>query len=327
MRQHIAGLALSLLFPALVPAQSPSATQVVAFDDMGQAGGGIFNPQNLLGAPDGLVCSLGIGGWAILGFDVTITDGPGADLIVAENAFYTGPTGSAFCEVLFVEVSTDGVNFARIPSAYYGPPVSPGPFAAINVGTYGGFGGATPAAINAPDPQDVVRAGGDAFDLADLAAHPLVTAGIVDLHAIHYVKLVDARDGIDADSRGVLVRDTGGGSADPDGVTAIHHTGNLSANGPTVDVVIPANGQFSFTVEDPDGWTDLDLLTLRLSLFGIEVPLINLISALQVTRFDAQGFTFQLAGPLPPWFLLSMAVSVQDIAGHHSGDSRTRPVN
>lgn len=74
---------------------SPFATRVVSFDTRGNAGGGVFQSSNLLGAPRGgglaqgslHVHSLGIGGEATLGFDVTIVDGPGCDLIVSENAF------------------------------------------------------------------------------------------------------------------------------------------------------------------------------------------------------------------------------------------------
>ena len=57
----------------------------------------------------------------------------------------------SFSEMAFVEVSSDGVQFVRFPSAYYGPPVV---LAENPMGP--------PA-----DPQDVVEAGGDAFDLPD----------------------------------------------------------------------------------------------------------------------------------------------------------------
>ena len=103
---------------AVLPAQTnPFATQVVAFDDQGKAGGGIFDPRNALGRPQGFthVHSLGIAGSLTLGFDGAIADGPGADLIVTENPFFSGPLGHAFSEVMFVEVSTNGRDFARVP--------------------------------------------------------------------------------------------------------------------------------------------------------------------------------------------------------------------
>lgn len=54
------------------------------------------------------VVSLGDGGIAVLTFDKPITNGPGFDFAVFENAF-----NDTFLELAFVEVSSDGVNFFR----------------------------------------------------------------------------------------------------------------------------------------------------------------------------------------------------------------------
>lgn len=62
------------------------------------------------------VVSLGDGGHALLTFDITISNGPGPDLAIFENTFLAGGPTSAFTELSFVEVSSDGVNFARFPS-------------------------------------------------------------------------------------------------------------------------------------------------------------------------------------------------------------------
>lgn len=59
---------------------------------------------------DGVV-SLGDGGSAILTFPFAISDGPGPDFAVFENAF-----NDSFLELAFVEVSSDGTNFFRFPS-------------------------------------------------------------------------------------------------------------------------------------------------------------------------------------------------------------------
>ena len=122
---HATGLCL-----ASVSAQtkSPFATKVVASFTNNNAGGGIFKVQNALGAPRGgglwagstHVHSLGAGGFLTLGFDVTITDGPGADLVVFENPFLTGAGSAVFAEAIYVEVSSDGKQFARFRSDYYG---------------------------------------------------------------------------------------------------------------------------------------------------------------------------------------------------------------
>ena len=124
-------LALLLLLPLPAVAQAPYATQVIAFNTNGNAGGGIFNPPNALGAPQGPlhVHSLGIGGDLTLGFSVPIVDGPGADFLVGENPFRSSPFGTqVFAEMMFVEVSSDGVHFATFPSRYFGAPQQPGPF-------------------------------------------------------------------------------------------------------------------------------------------------------------------------------------------------------
>ncbi|MDR1305209.1 MAG: PEP-CTERM sorting domain-containing protein [Verrucomicrobiales bacterium] len=65
-------------------------------------------------------------GTITLTFDYAITNGTGADFAVFENAFisnYTipetgGAAGQGFCELGYVEVSTDGFTFARFPSIY-----------------------------------------------------------------------------------------------------------------------------------------------------------------------------------------------------------------
>ncbi len=313
---------------SLVAQATPHATSVVAINNNGGAGGGIFIPSNLLGPPQGLVNSLGIGGDAIVGLGVAMRDGAGADLIVLENPFFLqpGPIGSSFCEMLYVEVSSNGIDFARFPSRYYGPQVQPGPFGTLNVGYFENLAGATPQG-SGPDPQDLVEAGGDAFDLDDLRGDPLVLAGRVDLGAITALRLVDVRSGIDADARGRLIFDPGAGSADVDGVTVVHHQGNASPNPPIVDVVVPVDGSAEITLSDPDGLLDLDPASLRASIYGIPVPFAAILPIFTVVSATPTSVQLKLIGTLPPVFPLRLAVSVKDLAGNRSGDARSRPLN
>jgi hypothetical protein len=184
------------------------------------------------------------------------------------------------------------------------------------------------AAMPNVDAQDVVDAGGDAFDLDDLAGDPLVLAGIVDLTAITAVRLVDVVSGTSLDSRGATLFDTGGtGSADIDHVTAIHQHGWLAANGPTVRLAIQVDGTVSLRIEDPDGWTDLDPTTLRAALFGIPIDAGALLGSLQVQSADAQGFTLVQPVALPTSLLFSVAFSLKDRAGNRSGLTRVRPTS
>lgn len=112
-----------------------------------------------------------------------LRDLPGADFVIFENAFVANAaTGGIFGDLAFVEVSSDGVNFARFPSV------------SLTASATGAFG--------TIDPTNVFQlagkhqnAGGESwgtpFDLTQLATHPLVVAGLVDLNAIRAVRLAD----------------------------------------------------------------------------------------------------------------------------------------
>lgn len=55
--------------------------------------------------------SFGDGGYAIVTFEHPITNGPGWDFAIFENAF-----NDVFLELAFVEVSSDGINYFRFPA-------------------------------------------------------------------------------------------------------------------------------------------------------------------------------------------------------------------
>jgi len=84
--------------------------QQIGVDSLGLASAGL--PEFALGkAGDNPIVSLGDGGTAVLTFEYSIKDGPGADFAVFENSF-----DGKFLELAFVEVSSDGLNFFRFPS-------------------------------------------------------------------------------------------------------------------------------------------------------------------------------------------------------------------
>lgn len=329
---------LSALFLASAPvvAQAQFATQVVAFNTNGNAGGGVFQPNNTLGAPNGAgggagavtVHSLGVGGDLELAFAVNLVDGPGADLLVAENPFITA-VGQVYGELMFVEVSSNGTDYARFPSRFFGGDGSS--FAINSVGFVSGLAGQTPVYThpNAPniDPQDLVEAGGDAFDLADLRTHPLVIAGRVDLNAIARIRLVDVVSGQSIDSRGRTILDPSSGSADVDAVTLLNHSGNIAPRGPEVRIDMPADGNFAISINDPDGLGDLDPASLRMSLYGVSVDPAPILSIMTLRQVTATSVTLELGGPLPPGMLLQLGVSIKDRAGARSGALRQRPIN
>ncbi|MFI5221421.1 MAG: T9SS type A sorting domain-containing protein [Bacteroidia bacterium] len=76
------------------------------------------DPTDATGKADGItVVSLGDGGSAVLTFDKPIFNGNGSDFAVFENGFPFGNDSTFFLELGFVEVSSDGINYFRFPSA------------------------------------------------------------------------------------------------------------------------------------------------------------------------------------------------------------------
>jgi hypothetical protein len=136
-------------------------------------------PANALGAPpdDNMhVYSHGDGGSLTLSFSSQIGDGPGDDFAVYENGFFA--PGGLFAEFAFVEVSSNGTDFARFPATCLRTaPVDSQE--AIDPTDYHNLAGKHP------------RLSGTGFDLADLAQHPLVAQGKLDLAHVAYVRLVD----------------------------------------------------------------------------------------------------------------------------------------
>lgn len=71
--------------------------------------------NNVIGAADGTIVSLGDSGVAVIQFANPILNGPGADFVVFENGFNVSANND-FVELAFVEVSSDGSHFFRFPA-------------------------------------------------------------------------------------------------------------------------------------------------------------------------------------------------------------------
>jgi hypothetical protein len=262
-KRRLAAMALSLcLWTTAAHASHFYATQVIDRVIGGQQQLQFEDPDYALGPPRGEgetingvdVYCLGNGGSLTLGFDTAasaghIFNGPGADFIVFENAFYQFINGQydphrSFAELMFVEVSSDGVNFARF--APYSWNLSPvGPFGVIDPAKVRGLSGANPVYANVDtntiDPFDPAVAGGEAFDLSMLAYHPLVSSGMVDLNQIRAVRLVDViGDGRHADAYGRPIYEptgTGIGGADVDAIAVIN-----GVHAPEPNLALPIAG-------------------------------------------------------------------------------------
>jgi hypothetical protein len=145
-------------------------TKVVRFTPGACAGfGSTSMPAIVLGPPTGAgtmkgsldVVSLGIGGEIVVSFEPNaIVDGPGADFLVFENAFYaSGNATQPAADPGEVSVSEDGETWLTFPCSEK---------ASAPYGTCAGWRPVLSSVENGISPVDADAAGGDPFDLAAL---------------------------------------------------------------------------------------------------------------------------------------------------------------
>lgn len=133
-------------------------------------------------------------GFLTVTFSTGVGNGPGADFAVFENGFVFPAVPNLFAELAYVEVSSNGIDFARFPSV------------STNTTFVGTFGQAF-AGFDATNIYNLAgkhaQGFGTPFDLDDLLGDASVVSGAVDLDNIAYVKLVDIPgDGSFLDSQG-----------------------------------------------------------------------------------------------------------------------------
>lgn len=330
-------LPIAVLAAAVFPthslfAQSTFASRVVAYRPGPGVGAPFHDPSRALGAPAGAgrtsgsldVVGLGRGGTLTLAFDLPITDGPGADFLVFENAFIVGLESTCFAEIAFVEVSSNGIDFARFPVSYTGPASSIGPYGALLPGSWKGFAGTTPVFANptirpAIDPRDPARAGGDAFDLRVLRTHPLVGLGKLNVFRITHVRIVDVEDGKHRDMHGRLIRDPSVGSADIDAVAVVNFFGKPTPSRPILHLELDAMRRVRFEIGDPDGLQDLDARRLALSAQGDPLDLGAFLSLSRLVRADSRSVVFESLFTVPKDFPFVLGLSAKDRAGSITG--------
>lgn len=153
------------------------------------------------------VVSLGDGGHITLTFPLPITDGPGPDFAVFENAF-----AEEFLELAFVEVSSDGTNFVRFPSHT----LSTNP-----VDSYAEEGQTEADALGGLAGKHL-QGQGTLFDL-----HMLADAPGLDVRRVTHVRIVDIPgDGSTLDSYGHPIYDPfptfGSGGFDLDAIGVLN---------------------------------------------------------------------------------------------------------
>jgi len=220
-------------FATTIESVTPGSRQATIFSQTSRALGG---PRgDVAGVDQSLdVYNLGIGGSITLSFNDgaqqrVIHDAAGPDFLVFENPVNAGPN-TVFAELMFVEVSSNGIDFARFPTLSD----TPGPvedLGTIDPRNVSGFAGVCPVFADidtptGPNPFNPATAGGDPFDLARLLTHPLVESGAVDLQNVRYVRLIDILgDGSTPDFRGLPIYDGTGdrnNGADLDALAVIN---------------------------------------------------------------------------------------------------------
>lgn len=112
-KRSLAWAGAAVLFPVIPVIAQSSAIHVLSVKnpDLPCAN---CNAANVLGAPDSVTCSLGVGGSIDVQLGLPILDGPGPDLAVWEGASFTG--GGAPVESADVFMSFNGVDWKSVGS-------------------------------------------------------------------------------------------------------------------------------------------------------------------------------------------------------------------
>ncbi|UCE50197.1 MAG: DUF4465 domain-containing protein [Phycisphaerales bacterium] len=197
------------------------ATEVISYDPAPGLAGQWSDPTMALGPVTGSnidIVSLGdldseqirqglAPGEITLGFAEPIRQGKGYDFVVFENGFVSNINtaagsiaGQMFAELAYVEVSSNGIDFARFPAvSLTGEPV--GRYGTIEIGNVHNLAGKHPNAGG--------TCIGTPFDLKDVTADPAVVSGLVDVNNIKYVRLVDIPGSGDFHDEAVMHIDPG----------------------------------------------------------------------------------------------------------------------
>lgn len=202
------------------------------------------------GSTTDIVC-LGNGGRITMYFPHPLRDGTGEDFAVFENSF-----SATFLELAFVEVSSDGVNFHRFPSA------------SLTASAVGAFGSVDPTNIDGLAGKH--QAGyGTPFDLSLLPDSPLL-----DKQRVCFVRIVDIiGNGNTKDSSNRPIYDptptVGSGGFDLEAIGAINiNNGDFRMTGfaiagSTVNLEWESNPGSSYRIETSDklsGWQPVETL-------------------------------------------------------------------
>jgi len=181
--------------------------------------------EDALALAGGPVVSIGDHGIITLGFEHPIKNGIGPDFAVFENAF-----SDSFLELALIEVSTDGINFVRMPSVSLTQTnTQVGSFGSVDCTKLYNLAGKYKTGYGTP------------FDLEDI-----IDSTGVNLDSINYVRVIDAVGTINPtyanyDSQGNIINDpyptnfsSGGFDLDAIGVINENKFVGLESNDQTI---------------------------------------------------------------------------------------------
>ena len=179
------------------------ATEVVSYEPAPGLDGQWTDPSMALGPATGSnidIVSLGhlnsqqisqgaAPGQITLSFAEPIRQGAGYDFVVFENGFVSNIdtqagslAGQMFAELAYVEVSSNGVDFARFPSVSLTEEL---------VGRYGTIEISNVHNLAGKHPNAGGICTGTPFDLKEIASDPDVVSGLVNINDVRYVRIVD----------------------------------------------------------------------------------------------------------------------------------------
>ena len=158
-------------------------------------------------------------GTITLTFAHAITNGSGADFAVFENGFIcTTPgfgEGGIFAELAYVEVSSNGTDFARFPSVSLNNGIMDDPAGLSGNRDYATQDASLLYNLAGKHVNAYGYSWGTPFNLDDLADDPLVESGTIDLGVITHVRLVDIPGGPAPDAGGAAFSDNATALIDP----------------------------------------------------------------------------------------------------------------
>ncbi len=155
---------------ALGPSYSNTAPGYYMYDVVSL--GDLYQDEIDAGVPPGQIT---------LSFTETVRDQSGYDFAVFENGFYY-MGDEYYCELGYVEVSSNGTDFARFPSVS---------LTGGRVGAYGMIDITNVYNLAGKHPNSGDEFTGTPFDLSEIRNEPNVVAGLVDLNNILFVRIVD----------------------------------------------------------------------------------------------------------------------------------------